>query len=232
MIRMIDVSADQGADIDWVAVAAAGVRGAYIEGQVGNDGPNRLFAAQAAGARAAGIAVGVYLFAEILPDSPAHPNRDPDDQVRLLWEATGGVPCAPGDLPPMLDCEDPEVQHWAGAGVTPAFAVTWIASALAAIDARWGRTAGVYTYAPWWRALGLYGTNPVFVDRPLWLAAYPGPWDSVPPPDGTPMPELAPFGAATIWQHGSKMPLPGSGPCDGSVFAGDEDAWAALLETP
>jgi GH25 family lysozyme M1 (1,4-beta-N-acetylmuramidase) len=233
MIRVLDISVYQGAAIQWALVAQIpDVRGVILQAQQGNDGPNPDFAAQLAGARASGLAVGVYHFADILPDSPAHTNRDPVGQIGLLVAtlAAAGYVWQPGDLPPMLDCESPETSRWSVDGVSPEFAAGWIATALEEMDARLGRPAGIYCGAPWWRALAAPGRAPGFGARPLWLAAYPGPWDAVPPPDGTPWPAAPPpWDKATLWQHGDKVPLPGGGPCDGSVFAGDDDAWQAFV---
>jgi GH25 family lysozyme M1 (1,4-beta-N-acetylmuramidase) len=234
MIRVLDVSKYQGGQIDWVAVAKIpDVLGVYVEATVGNDGANPLLAEQLAGAREVGLAAGIYVFAEILPDAAGHPNRDPVDQVRLALQAVGGQIWMPGDLPPMLDCEDPDPSHWDADGVSPAFASSWIATALDELDRRFECAAGVYTYRSWWNAMGGAGTVPGFASRRLWFADYSGPWNSTPPPDGTSFPSPpAPWGVVTLWQHGDKVPLPGGGPCDGSVFNGTEAAWGAFLGLP
>ena len=51
MIYGIDVSAAQGAHIDWQAVAASGVVRVAVEVGIGNDAPNPLASAQVKGAQ-------------------------------------------------------------------------------------------------------------------------------------------------------------------------------------
>jgi GH25 family lysozyme M1 (1,4-beta-N-acetylmuramidase) len=77
-IAGIDVSQAQGtiSDQDWQAVANSGVRFVYLRAGVGNDAPDTNFAANLAGARAAGLLVGAYNFVYPLPTDPAHPGRD------------------------------------------------------------------------------------------------------------------------------------------------------------
>lgn len=60
-IRGIDVSHHKGV-IDWPAVAADGYRFAYVKASEGGDFTDPRFAANWAGARAAGLAVGAYHF--------------------------------------------------------------------------------------------------------------------------------------------------------------------------
>lgn len=228
MILLIDCSVYQGPNVDFAAFARAGVRGCYVECQQGNDAPNPLFAEQTAAARRAGLAVGVYHFAEILPDDGIHPDRDPLGQIDRAWEAAGGVPWQPGDLPPMLDCEDPPPERWAADGVSPSFVAQWIAAALGAMDARWQRAAGIYTYAPWWRAVQGAGLDASFAARRLWLAGYPVGGVLAKPPTMTVAPP-PPWRSADLWQFTDKFIVDHEGPIDASVFIGDEPAWQVLL---
>ena len=84
MHRIVDCSGYTGLP-DWGAVAKAGVEAVVVEATRGNDGANTLFRAQVEGARAAGLLVGAYHFAYVLPDSAAHPGRDPGSQVDRFW---------------------------------------------------------------------------------------------------------------------------------------------------
>jgi lysozyme len=90
----IDVSYYQG-DIDWPAVAAAGVKFAIVRVSHSLQFFDPEFEANLAGSRAAGIHTGVYQYFE--------PDEDPVAQADLLLDSMG--PLMPGDLPPMIDVE-------------------------------------------------------------------------------------------------------------------------------
>ncbi len=104
---VIDVSADQGPDLDVQGFLAAGVVAAYAEATRGNDGPNPYFQRQVQQLRGAGIACGAYLFAYPLNDAGGHINRDPAGQAKLFFDDSAGLGELPGELPPMLDAEWP-----------------------------------------------------------------------------------------------------------------------------
>lgn len=86
----IDVSAYQG-DIDWQAVAASGVEFAMIRlgfrgyGQEGTINLDAKFQQNLAGARAAGIKVGVYFFSQAITVEEAV------EEARFVLEALGGA---------------------------------------------------------------------------------------------------------------------------------------------
>lgn len=93
-VRGIDVSHHQGA-IDWPAVARNGdVHFAYIKATEGGDFKDRAFAANWAGARAAGIVRGAYHFFTFC--------RDGKTQATNLL---GTVPDEGGTLPVAIDLE-------------------------------------------------------------------------------------------------------------------------------
>jgi GH25 family lysozyme M1 (1,4-beta-N-acetylmuramidase) len=226
-ILVADVSRYQQT-IDGTLFAKAGVRAAYVQAQQGNDSANPFFAQQVKSLRDAGVVVGAYLFVEPLPVDGIHPDRDPAGQVRLFWEASGGLGNQPGQLPPMLDCEDPETQNFARDGVTGASASAWIDTAAQLVDAQWGRTCGIYCDPDWWAHLGPAGQTDAFPSRPLWAAAYPiGGVQTVAPSSRPPV--IAPWSKVTLWQFTDKFAIPGFGTVDASVFLGDEDAWTAFI---
>jgi len=215
-------------DLDWGWLCAQGVRGAYVEGYIGNDGPNLDYAQQRDDARAAGIAVGTYDFCfPGLPDEAGHPARDPVSQARLHAEHDGIW--MPGDLPTMADLEWPAPEDLARWSTSWPLIDTWNGIYLGERDRLAGRRVGIYSYPWWWESLakGMSGTfDPVYAGRPLWCAAVGAPW--VKPP----------FSDWTLWQRtGRELMVPtrsGRPPVktDCSAFNGDEDAWAAFLAGP
>lgn len=96
---MIDVSEYQG-EINWGIVHESGVLRAYVKLTQGHDhgdiATDPYAASNIAHARAVGIHVGVYHFADPLND----PAREAE---RFLHVASGHM--LPGDLPPALDLE-------------------------------------------------------------------------------------------------------------------------------
>jgi GH25 family lysozyme M1 (1,4-beta-N-acetylmuramidase) len=216
MLRLVDVS-EFTSHPDWQAIAAAGVIGAYVKGYGGNDGPNRYAEEQIAGARAAGLKVGVYHFAFVLPSDVGKPGRTPTEQVDALWQAVGAL--GPFDLPPMLDLEWPPPAEWPKWLVTSAIAAQWIAAALADMDARFGRQSGIYTAPGWWQALRGAGQLDAFARRPLWLADWLPAWTQTWPLDDTTVPTPPPpwaGGDVTLWQSTPQLSLGGE-VLDGSV---------------
>jgi GH25 family lysozyme M1 (1,4-beta-N-acetylmuramidase) len=226
-IVLVDVSQYQGA-IDGAAFARAGIRGAYVEAQRGNDAINPLFTAQVKAFRDEGIPVGAYLFTEALNADGAHANRDPEGQVELFYQASGGLGEEAGELPPMLDMEWPEEPTWTTWGVTAASIASWHEAAAAAVDARWSRVCGIYCDPDFAAVVGVAARCPSFASRRLWAAAYPIAGVVSTPPTSSP-PRIAPWAAPTLWQFTDKYPIPGFGTVDASVFLGDEDAFAAFL---
>lgn len=183
--RGIDVSDAQGSvpAVQWQAVALD-KSFVYNQARTGNDGNDRYFDQNVAGQRAAGMTVGAYLFCYCLPDDPAHPGRDPEDQVQAFYEAADGLGGSAGELPPALDLESPPPERWGADGISPAFLEDWTGRAVDKTLALFGVLPVIYTY-PWWATqarLQKVGTCP------LWLAAYGGsklrwapPWSAASP---------------------------------------------------
>jgi GH25 family lysozyme M1 (1,4-beta-N-acetylmuramidase) len=212
-------------DLDWTWLRAQGVRGAIVEGFIGNDGPNLDFEAQLADAAAAGIAVGEYDFPFCgLPNADGHPDRDPISQARL--HAAHGRVWRPGDIPTMADFEWPAPQDLAKWSTSWPAIDTWCGQYLLERDRLAGCKVGIYSYPWWWEsfAAGIAGGfDPVYLVRPLWCSGSAAPWVK------------APFTDWTLWQRtGQELMVPtrtGRPPVktDCSVFNGDEDAWQAFL---
>jgi GH25 family lysozyme M1 (1,4-beta-N-acetylmuramidase) len=222
MIRGIDVSSVQG-DVDWQAVASQGVRFAYVKCGNGNDGVDGGWLDNVQRARAAGLYVGVYHVGFPLPDDPAHPGRNPVDQARAHYAASGGIGARAGDLPCALDLEwpVPGTPEWTKYGCSAEQVREWALAYLAESSAMHCRPTMVYDGFPiYWDAIG-GGSEPRFAQYPLWRVDYrampltPKPWTTW-----------------RVWQMKGGGPgcmrLPSGAPVDLDVFDGDEDALRAF----
>jgi GH25 family lysozyme M1 (1,4-beta-N-acetylmuramidase) len=219
IVRGIDVSAAQGTppDSQWQAIASD-KRFVYAEAQIGNDGPSSTYVAQIAGARAAGLVVGAYLFAYPLPDAAGHAGRDPEAQAQALFEACGGLGSSSGELPPVIDLEWPAGTEWARWGCSAPQIVDWTVRCAAKLRALFGVAPVVYSYPFFLRSLGDVGA---IGDLRLWLASYQVAPD-VP----------APWTTCTIQQTGGgTYRLPSGAPCDEDAVA-DDATFQALLVRP
>jgi lysozyme len=145
----IDVSHFQG-EIDWRAVAAAGVRFAFIKATEGLSDVDPRFAQNWQLSRAAGLLRGAYHF--------LHPNLDARQQAEHFLSV---VMLDDAALPPALDVEVTD-------GVDPAALQACVETWLETIEAAVRCKPVVYTDPWFWRDnvgadLGAY---------PLWLACY------------------------------------------------------------
>ena len=89
----VDVSSYQG-EVDWSALASQGVDFAFIKATEGSLLQDRQFAANWAGAAAAGVRAGAYHFLSY--DSPGDTQAD---------NFISAVPVTEGALPPVVDIE-------------------------------------------------------------------------------------------------------------------------------
>ncbi len=195
MIEGIDVSVFQG-KVDWKAVAEAGVKFAVCRATVGL-GTDPNFLTNVAGAKAVGLLVGAYHAYET-----AH---DPIEQAKHFASVAAGVI----DLCPFLDFEGGTkgIDHDRALAMAQSFCET--------ADNLFTKTCGVYTFPYFWNGLvagDLAGTE-WCVDRPFWLALYPGKNDPEP---------LKPFSSVDIHQYsGTSVDVPGvHTTCDRDRFYG------------
>jgi lysozyme len=145
----IDVSHFQG-DVDWAAVAAAGVRFAFMKATEGLADIDPRFARNWEHSRAAGLLRGAYHF--------LHPNLDAKQQAAHFLSV---VTLDRDALPPALDVEVTN-------GVDPAALAACIETWLGVVEAALGCKPVIYTDPSFWR-------DNVGVDLssyPLWLACY------------------------------------------------------------
>jgi lysozyme len=145
----IDVSHFQG-EVDWQAVAGAGVRFAFIKATEGTADIDPRFQQNWQDARAAGVLRGAYHF--------LRPNLDARQQAAHFLSV---VRLDDDSLPPALDVEVTD-------GVDPAALRACIATWLAMVEGALGCKPVVYTDPSFWRPnvaadLSAY---------PLWLACY------------------------------------------------------------
>jgi GH25 family lysozyme M1 (1,4-beta-N-acetylmuramidase) len=190
----IDVSYHQGA-IDWTQVAAAGKRFAFVRATAGTLTADTAYAANRAGARAAGLAVGSYHFAN--PDTA--PNDATNEASWFLQNAT----IMSGDLIPVLDFE-------VSNGLDPASLTAWAQAWLAQVSAATGVRPIIYTTPNFWATsmadTDWFARNGYSV---LWIANWTTAIQPTVPAGG--------WGGSgwTFWQHSSAGVVPGIiGPVD------------------
>ena len=147
----IDVSKWNGA-INWASVAAAGTDFAFVRVSDGTANFDPRFAENLAGARAAGIPVGVYQF--------FRPNVSATAQADLLLENLGSL--EPGDLPPVIDVE-------ATGGKTPAQITAAIHTWVDRVEGALGVKPIVYSGRYFWQD---NVKTSDFANYPFWIAHY------------------------------------------------------------
>lgn len=212
MKRAIDVSRWQGA-INWAAVRASGVAGAWIkvggsDGGYYSDGKN---VENRTGAQGSGLPFGTYYFAQPSPGSGAA-------------QARHAVDCGHGQglLWPALDLE---IANGMNGPALDAFALDFCNE----VRRLTGRTSIIYTGA--W--IGTGGSNFGYGNRslaqfPLWIANYganrPG---TSPPNSNPPIPSVWP--RWDIWQFNSTTTVPGipSNTVDQNVVT--DELWARMV---
>ena len=198
-LRLIDVSNWQPS-INWNAVSASGIVGAYIEFGDGN-WSSPTFKAQSQGAAAAGLSWGAYYFAR--PNS-----TDPTASADRFMAAANA-----GNLPPVLDLED--------STVSGPQASWWAQVFLARCSSVGGRVPTIYTGSYSW------SSDPALGAWPLWLAAYPWGYNPVPNVAMLPLPSVpSAWSSWSGWQFTSVGSIPGiDGNVDVSAF---EPSWWEL----
>jgi GH25 family lysozyme M1 (1,4-beta-N-acetylmuramidase) len=196
----IDVSYHQGT-VAWTQVADAGKRFAFIRATAGTLTADTAYATNRTGARAAGITMGSYHYAN--PD--AAPNDAANEATWFLQHAT----IVSGDLLPVLDLE-------VSNGLDPVSLTTWVQGWLSNVSAATGVRPIIYTNASFWSTsmanTEWFARNGYAV---LWIAH----WTTASQPNVP----AANWGGNgwTFWQHSSTGTVPGiSGPVDLDRFSG------------
>jgi GH25 family lysozyme M1 (1,4-beta-N-acetylmuramidase) len=235
ILRGIDVSAIQGelTDADWEAIAAAGIRFAYLRGVVGNEYRDTRLLQNVERAKRAGIRPGAYVFPFPLP------HLDPKRQADFFVSLLEGVGTNIGELPIAFDLEWPPpeershdgriVNVWAKWGCSASQIREWGLACLARGEALTGHKWSIYTYRYFWQRIegskaGEYG------ERPLWLADYTYSGRIPTAEQAHATKGLAPWIKPTIVQHDGNggLRLPNGRDADFNVLLGGEELLAKL----
>ncbi|MCW2601570.1 MAG: glycoside hydrolase, family 25 [Frankiales bacterium] len=193
-----------GAAISWAAVKKAGESFAFVKASEGASYDNPYYAADAAGARQAGLIVGAYHFGR--PGSSASAAA----QARHLV-SVAGLARTDGTLPLVLDLED-------SGGLSPAALQAWTNQFLSTAQALTGRRPVLYTYVSFWRYQ--MGNDTRFAPYPLWEARYASHWDSI-----------GGWKSPTFWQYTSSATISGvRGAVDRSLFLSSRAALTTLSQ--
>jgi lysozyme len=191
----LDCSHYQGA-IDFAKVKAAGVSFVFIKATEGTTLVDAKFATYRQAAKAAGIPRGPYHF--------FHPKDDVQSQVDFFVKTVGSL--EPGDLPPVLDVENPD--EWTQ--FTVAQRVSMVLEWLQAVEAKLGVRPIIYINNP--MTSTILGNPAAFKDYVLWIAHY-----TAHPAPAVPLP----WTAWTFWQYTENGTIAGiSGAVDLNRFAG------------
>jgi GH25 family lysozyme M1 (1,4-beta-N-acetylmuramidase) len=196
----IDVSYHQGA-IDWGRVAAAGKRFAFVRATAGTLTADTAYWTNRSAARAAGLAVGSYHFAN--PDTAVN-----DAGNEASWFLRNAA-ITSGDLVPVLDLETAN-------GLSPESLTAWTQTWLSQVSAATGVRPIIYTTPKFWSTsmadTDWFARNGYAV---LWVAN----WTTASQPV-VPASNWATRGWS-FWQHSSSGTVPGiSGAVDLDRFNG------------
>jgi GH25 family lysozyme M1 (1,4-beta-N-acetylmuramidase) len=199
--RGLDVSAFQhahGAVIDWSGLARQGIGFVGIKVSEGTYYANPYYASDARDARAAGITVLPYVFAN---------PQDSGGAATATYAISASSYQRNGKtLPLAVDLEnDPYTTkgHPGNCyGLRAPQMVAWITAFASETAQLTGVHPVIYTTADWWRQCT--GNTALFRQDPLWVAAYGVPTPAVP----------APWQQWTFWQYTDAGVMPGVGMTD------------------
>lgn len=160
----IDVASGQhdgGATIDWPQVAAAGYRFAFIKTTEGSYYANPFFSSDLAGAKAAGLLVAAYHFAN---PSYSAGTLQADFAVDHAGIGSDGV-----TLPLIADLEFDPYSSNECYGLTPRQMVGWIRAFTSEVFRLTSQHPVIYTIYDWWDKCT--GNSKAFTADPLWVAS-------------------------------------------------------------
>lgn len=202
-VHGIDASRWQG-QIDWPAVARAGVSFAWLKATEGGDRVDPLFAEHARGAARAGVPFGAYHFYYLCTDA----------RTQARWFIRN-VPRQRGSLPPVLDVEYNHASPTCRARPDPAHVRAEIATFQRLVGAHYGTRPVIYTTVDFWHANDLGRLR----GEEFWLRSV----------AGHPS-EKYPGARWSFWQYSGTGRIPGvSGDVDLNAFSGSKAAWDAWL---
>jgi GH25 family lysozyme M1 (1,4-beta-N-acetylmuramidase) len=208
----IDISHWQN-EIDWTRVAGAGKRFAFMKASEDHDYVDPTYGLNRARAKAAGLRVGAYHFAQ--------PSKTAGDALAEADHFLDTAVIDAGDLPPVLDLEQYN-------GLSVSQMQTWVRTWLDRVHDRTGVHPAIYVSPNFWE--NRMGNTDEFATsgyRTLWIAH----WTTAAAPR-VPAGDWAGFGW-TFWQVTSDGAVPGiSGRVDLNVFDGTLTDLATVLVEP
>ncbi len=209
-VKGIDVSHHQG-EIDWEAVASAGIAFAYAKATDGTSFKDSRFVENWANMRTAGLYRGAYHF--------FRPARDPEDQAAAFLATMGSL--GQNDLPPMLDIEEtPGTNEWAA--FPQAKRVDLVSSWIDVVQRETGLIVVLYTRRGFMQQM--LGAAGRLGDCPLWVAHY--------TTQGQPAIPVG-WDTWTFWQYTEKGQVSGiAGNVDLDRFNGSLDDLGKLTKQP
>src|SRR5512135_1250846 len=197
LIKGVDISAYQGDNVNFQALAAAGYKFVVCRCGVGNSAKDKVYDKNIAGARAAVLKVLAYHFIYPLPNIAGQPLRDPKAQAKLHADWSGS------DILAACDLEWPDPGAWQKWGCNAQQIVDWTVTYLEEYERLTGVRPIVYTYPFFANAIKLPAS---FAEKwKLWIASY------------TTTPTIPhPWTDWVMWQDsgGKTTNLPGGGPVD------------------
>jgi GH25 family lysozyme M1 (1,4-beta-N-acetylmuramidase) len=223
-----DVSNYQPANINWTTAKKNGVVFTWVKATEGVGFVNTNFAAQMAGANAAGVYAGAYHFARPSLNPNLTGSASADSEAAYFWGVAGSyVKAGGGYLVPMLDWEDPNATNGYRSltGMTTSYLSQWVNEWCNDVSND-AATAGVIirpvVYTGTWYSTAHSGTaqfpglNSTVTGWPDWFAAYP---KSAIAQTGNPGGET-PWSSWDIWQYGDTNWTGGDADVYNGSFAG------------
>jgi lysozyme len=217
-VEGIDVFDGQGT-VEWPAVRDAGVAFAFVKATQGTYDTQSTFAANWAGAKAAGVARGAYHFFD--------PTEDGAAQADHFLAVVGAL--APGDLPAMLDLECPDGESdCVGTGQSgaadPSTLRARVDAFLEAVEQATGAAPILYTFPAYFTSSGVDASG--LEGYPLFVANVGSSGGAA---SGACFEVPAPWAAATFWQYAWTGSIEGiQGPVDRDRYLGDLAGLAGL----
>jgi lysozyme len=205
-IHGIDVSKYQG-NVDWDAVAASGVKFAYIKATEGGDHLDERFAANWDGAKRVGIAHGAYHF--------MYWCRAPNEEVGWFEQ---NVPVEPDALPPVLDVEPTPDSKTCRRHLEKESTLADMKVILEEMERHFGKKPVIYTSVDFYEAILSDGA---FSDYPIWVRS-------------TKHHPSVRYGSRDwrFWQYQADGHIPGiDGHVDRNAFYGTPEQWQAFLNS-
>jgi lysozyme len=204
-IHGIDVSKYQG-DIDWDKVKASGVKFVWIKATEGGDHTDEKFAANWAGAKAAGIPHGAYHF--------VYWCRSPAEEIAWFEQ---NVPVEDDALPPVLDVEPTPDSPTCRRHLERESTIADMKIMLEEMERHYGRRPVIYTSVDFYEAILADGAFP---DYQLWVRS-------------TRHHPSVRYGSRKwhFWQFQADGYTPGIvGHVDQNAFYGSQAQWQAYLD--